>query len=89
MISVAAEAATARADSLAPRFSIDMLAAAVSRTSAGQRFFLKAVVTKPVPSGLVNTRLSPGRAPPLVSNSSGVATPVTLKPYLISVSRTV
>ena len=48
-----------------------------------------AVVTKPVPSGLVSTSTSPGLAVALVRMRSGWIVPVTARPNLISASRTV
>ena len=53
--------------------------------SAGRRrpiWAAKAMM--PVPSGLVRTRQSPGRAPALVTIRSGCTSPVTAKPALIS-----
>ena len=48
--------------------------------------FLSALASTPMPRRLVSTSRSPGRAPPLYTISSGLATPVTARPYLGSLS---
>ena len=63
-----------------------MLATAAAICSAVVRSRLKAVVTTPVPSGLVRISLVPRRAPPLVSMRRGSTMPSTTRPYLGSLS---
>ena len=71
MTSVAALTPTASIASHPPLFNSTMLRHAASSTSGGQTRRFAAVVTNPVPSGLVSTSTSPGRAVALVRILSG------------------
>src|SRR6266545_137198 len=70
------------AASAAAAFRVVMAAtaAATAAGSAAPRF--SAVATTPVPTGLVSTRWSPGRARSTVSSRAGSAIPTTAMPYL-------
>ena len=59
---------------------IDAIAGAMASASISS--FLRAPASVPVPTALVNTRTSPGRAPEFFHSRSGWAKPVTEKPSL-------
>src|SRR5258707_500870 len=59
------------------RFATTSPTTAASSRSGGHVSFWAAVVTRPVPSGLVRRSLSPGRAPALVKMRFGWTRPVT------------
>lgn len=70
-MSVAAWTPTATIASEAARLSVTITSTAWRNTSSGTRPRLWAVVMMPIPSGLVSTSASPGRAPWFVMSRSG------------------
>ena len=81
MTSVAACALHRSMASDALAFEVVIHRTASCNACSGMRSRLHAVVRIPVPSGLVNTSASPGRAPALVTMRAGCTTPVTAMPY--------
>lgn len=75
--------------SAAARFSVTIEATMRSTAPGLARPPLIAVLTIPVPSGLVSTSRSPGLAPWFVQTRSGWTRPVTARPYFSSGSSTV
>ena len=73
----------------AARFSVRIWAIAASRSASDVRPERRPLTRNPVPSRLVSSRTSPGRAPPLRNSRSGWAAPITARPYLGSGSRIV
>ena len=80
VMSVAACAPAAFIASAPCRFSVVIEAMAAASTLSGAALRLTAVVSTPVPIGLVSTSASPGRAPAFDTMRRGSIVPVTNRP---------
>ena len=72
----------------AARFSVFICATAARISSGEASSFLMAETAMPVPSALVSSTTSPGRAPSFLKMRRGSTTPVTARPYFGSTSST-